>query len=274
MTRKWVFDMSHATGFTEARIDFLNEWLPDLLKSLGLKTALDVGCGVGYFSRYLADLGLDVVALDGRPGNIEEAERRHPGIKFWTYNVEDTEMLQVGSFDLVVCFGLLYHLENPLQAIRNLHSMAIKVMLIESVCFPGRTPFLHLHDEGESEDQGLNFVGFYPSEGCLVKMCYRAGFPYVYFLRNLPVHEDFRKTFWRERIRTMVVASKLPLDFPFMKLVGEPKGNSDLWSTPWGKFIRPGNRLWSFLKKPWSDKLTTLQRHLKGHARTFDKNGP
>src|SRR5262245_54606566 len=121
MAKIFVFDMPHATRFTEARIGFLNKWLPGLTKSESLGTALDVGCGVGYFSRSLSDLGFEVVALDGRPENIAEAQRRYPKVKFAILNLEDPAVQELGSFDLVLCFGLLYHLENPFLAIRNLY---------------------------------------------------------------------------------------------------------------------------------------------------------
>jgi tRNA (mo5U34)-methyltransferase len=180
MAQEFVFDMPHTKRITKARIDFLNTLLPGLINTLGFKTALDAGCRVGYFSCYLADLGLQVSAVDGRCDNIVEAQRRHPQVRFSIHNIEDQTVRQLGVFDLVLCCGLLYHLENPFAALCNLYALTGRVLLIESMVVPSALPIVSLLDEGRSEDQSLNYIAFVPSESCLTKMLYRAGFPYVY----------------------------------------------------------------------------------------------
>ncbi len=52
-----AFDHPKAIVINQARQEFLNNLLPNLKKP-GLVTALDVGCGVGYFSGYLKVRGL------------------------------------------------------------------------------------------------------------------------------------------------------------------------------------------------------------------------
>ena len=44
------------------------------------------------------------------------------------YNVEDPQVRELGASDLVLCPGLLYHLENPFQAIRNLHALTARIL--------------------------------------------------------------------------------------------------------------------------------------------------
>src|SRR3990172_2511403 len=186
MAQEWAFDSPHATRFTEARIRFLNTWLPGLIDLQGLRTAFDAGCGVGHLSRYLADLGLEVVAIDGRPGNILEAQRRHPQVRFLVHNMEAPAIRELGVFDLVLCFGLLYHLENPFAGVRNLYSLAGKVLLVESMVVPGSSPITGLVDKGQGEDQSLYSAALVLSQPCLVKMLYHVGFPFVYATRDLP----------------------------------------------------------------------------------------
>jgi SAM-dependent methyltransferase len=263
MQRTWVFDAPHARRFTAARQSFLRSVLPHFKQHLNLQTALDVGCGVGYFSAFLRDLGFQVVGVDGRAENVAEAQRRHPDIPFHVANVEDFSVTQLGRFDLVLCFGLLYHLENTFAAIRNLYALTAKVLLIESMVIPAQCPILKLHDEGQSEDQGLRFVAFYPSESAIVKMCYRSGFPFVYRFLKLPDHEDFHASLWRQRVRTMLAASHLPLNFPFLELVTEPMNWSDPWETRMGKVLRFLQRLHRFLRKPWPEKVRSLRYRFK-----------
>ncbi|WP_433160600.1 class I SAM-dependent DNA methyltransferase [Kribbella sp. CA-247076] len=48
----------------------------------GLGPVLDVGCGPGDLTAYLAERGLDVSGVDLSPRMIEHARRRHPGHRF------------------------------------------------------------------------------------------------------------------------------------------------------------------------------------------------
>jgi FkbM family methyltransferase len=263
MKKTWVFDAPHARRFTEARQSFLRLILPYFKQGLDLRTALDVGCGVGHFSTFLRDMGFQVTGVDGRAENVTEAQKRYPNIPFYIANVEDSSIAHLGKFDLVLCFGLLYHLENPFAAMRNLYALTTKVLLIESATVPEQRSVLILRDEVQSEDQGLHFIAFYPSESAIVKMCYRSGFPFVYRFLKLPDHEDFHASVWRQRVRTMLVASHLPLNFPFLELVTEPMDWSDPWETRMGKVLRFLQRLHRFLRKPWPEKVRSLRYHFK-----------
>jgi hypothetical protein len=53
-------------------------------------------------------------------------------------------------------------------------------LLVESMCLPEDRPSMLLRTEPRQEDQSLTDTAFYPSEGSLVKMLYRAGFRAVY----------------------------------------------------------------------------------------------
>jgi 2-polyprenyl-3-methyl-5-hydroxy-6-metoxy-1,4-benzoquinol methylase len=138
MTGTFIFDQPIARDFVEARQAFLQKILPPMKAALDLRNAIDVGCGVGYFSEFLREMGFAVTAVDGRDENITEANLRHADINFQVRNVEDLRIRELGSFDLVLCFGLLYHLEHPMLAFRNLHPLTNKLLLIESACVPQR----------------------------------------------------------------------------------------------------------------------------------------
>jgi SAM-dependent methyltransferase len=227
-----VFDLPHYDELNRARGEVVTRLLAELKDPLQLHTAMDVGCGVGYFSGLLQSLGLAVTGVDGRKGNAEEAARRVPGVTFHTVNVEDSEFCSLGTFDLVFCFGLLYHLESPFRAIRNLHALTGKVLAVESMCAPGSTVSMELLDESGWEDQGLNHVAFYPTEPCLVKMLYRAGFPFVYGLATPPDHADFRESQLRRKARTMLMVSKQELKTRALILLKEPMRVQDIWIVP------------------------------------------
>ena len=265
MTTPLVFDRPYSTSLVEARQAFLRRLLPDLQQALGLRTALDAGCGVGYFAAFLRDMGFQVVAFDARQPNIDEAKSRHPDISFLVADVEELHPQELGSFDLVLCFGLLYHLENPLRAFRRLRALAGKLLLLESISVPGEEPLLYLRDEPALEDQALHSVAAYASEGALIKMAYRAGFPAVYRLQDLPDHEDYRAGLGRTKMRTVLAAATSPLEHPALLLAPEPAGRSDLWSTDPTGATGMGRRLGRFLRLPWQQKWANIRRrYLRG----------
>ncbi len=211
--------------------------LSDLRERLQIRSVADVGCGVGYFSGFLRELGFEVVGFDGREKNVEEAKRRYSGIEFKCADVEDPSIMRSGPYDMVLCAGLLYHLENPIRALRNLSAMAGQLLLIESYATPGRETALYLREEPPLEDQSLTYLALYPSESALIKICYKTGFPWVYRFVSMPDHEDFKDLRGRKRQRTMLLASKSRLDLPCLALVPEPQDFSDPWQTAAGKML-------------------------------------
>jgi SAM-dependent methyltransferase len=247
--KEWLFDRESTREFTKVRQEFMGEFLGHVRNACPLKSAVDLGCGVGYFAKYLSDLMFDVVAVDGRAENVAEAKSRYPEINFVCRNVEDPRLSEIGVFDLVSCVGLLYHLENPFLAIRNLHRLTDKVLFVESMCAPGAQPSLQLVDEGHDEDQGLNWIAFYPTEACLVKMLYRAGFPYVYGFEKLPDHELFHAGLWNRKQRTMLVASKVQLSVPGIMLAPDVRGSWEILSSRRERFQHRFARIAGLLRR-------------------------
>ncbi len=93
-----------------------DEFLPVALrwKEMGKKTALDVGCGRGRHSLFLAELGFNVTAQDISPQGIEqlekEAKKRKLDGKIKTVVCDMLEMpFGKNSFDCVVGFHSIFH---------------------------------------------------------------------------------------------------------------------------------------------------------------------
>jgi SAM-dependent methyltransferase len=231
MPAQLPFDRQDVVEFNEARQRLVTSFLKEVRSQAQLTTAADIGCGLGHFAKFLADLDFRVTAVDGRAENTAEGKRRFPEVTFLTADAESLPASEMGTFDLVLCFGLLYHLENPFRAMRFLRQLTGKILVIESMCAPGETASMELLDEYESDDQGLNYVAFYPTESCLIKMLYRSGFPRVYGLPSLPDHEFYRATFSHQRRRTMLVASTQDLRAQDLRLLPEPKRSWDIWLT-------------------------------------------
>jgi len=83
-------------------------------------TALDLGCNEGFFSQHLAKICKRVVGIDARAENIQKAQmlKRLYGIEnleFRQFDVAKIDGAGIEPADIVVMFGLLYHLENPID---------------------------------------------------------------------------------------------------------------------------------------------------------------
>jgi SAM-dependent methyltransferase len=232
MASSTVFDR-YGT-ITETRKAFLGALLQELGPALDLRTALDAGCGVGVFSAYLQTHGLVATGVDARPENIAEARARYPQMAFQVADVEDPVVLQTGPRDLVLSFGLLYHLENPFRAVRHLAALTGKVMVIESMVFPSRFPRAALVDEVHEVDQGLRHVALVPSESCLVAMLYRAGFSAVHRPARLPDHDEFHPSLSQRQRRTILVAARSRVAGNSLHLVPDRRPR-DPWVRRWAQ---------------------------------------
>ena len=249
MSATYVFDAKLYEGLNKARAEVVSRLLKEQIPKLGLSTAADIGSGPGFFSSLLRGLGMGVVAVDGRKENVEEAKRRYPEITFRVGNVEDEELCDLGHFDLVLCFGLLYHLENPLLAIHNLRAITGSLLLVDSVIFPGDEPVMALIDEEPLQDQGLRHLAFYPTESCLIKMLFRAGYLNVFKFRQQPIHPDYHAKADSRRVRTVLAASLNRIDSPLLIEQKEPASSIRPWDPRSGFRPTALERLTRYAKK-------------------------
>jgi FkbM family methyltransferase len=252
------FDQREYRKFIAARAETIRSVVDKLKPLLCLETALDAGCSVGFFSKLLAERGLNICAFDGNEENIAEARKRVPNVPFETAEIEDHNILELGRFDFVLCCGLTCRLENPLLAIRNLRALTEKCLLLESMCIPDKSASMLLRDEPRASGHALAEMACCPSEGSLVKMLYRAGFAVVYQVTPLPRHDDFRDTPEHARKRTVLLASSTQIDVAGFRLYPEPNEAGDPWIKP--ATSRPGvaRRIGRFLASPMKKKYVTV----------------
>ena len=223
----------------------------------GLSSALDAGCKVGFHTQTLDDCGLRVCGFDAREENVTEARKRYPRLLFERASLEDRNITELGTFDLVLSFDLLHALENPLLALRNLGVLTSKCLLVESLCLPDEQPTMRLSDPHLS-DSRFPAVAWFLTEASLVKMLYRAGFSYVYRVAPFPKHDDFRDTPDHRRRRTILLASRAPVDLSGFRLCPEPHESQDPWDK--GTPARHGlpARVARFLTSSLHSKYVTL----------------
>lgn len=120
----------------------VNFFFPPLLKLFGgsLKglRILDVGCNCGGFSFEASKYGpKEIIGIDADERNINQANAvkkylRIKNINFLKLNAEEISKKDLGKFDLIILAGILYHLENPISAMRKISEMTTSTLLIDS----------------------------------------------------------------------------------------------------------------------------------------------
>jgi hypothetical protein len=86
-----------------------------------------------------------------------------------------------------------------------------------------------LLNENNLGDQGVNYLAFYPSEACLLKMFYHSSFTDCFYPRSMPAHAFYQKNKNGFRYRTMVAAAKVAVSSE--RLIREAEPETEL--TPW-----------------------------------------
>jgi len=97
-----------------------NQRRQEHLASLGLdirgSTVLEVGAGIGDHTSFFLDRDCRVVTSDAREENLKQLRRRYPDIEVRRLDLDSPPSTFEGAFDIVYCYGLLYHLQNPAGA--------------------------------------------------------------------------------------------------------------------------------------------------------------
>lgn len=154
---------------------------------------LDVGCAEGFFSFEAERRGArEVVGIDSFPDSIRRATlcRDALGSRVTPYlcNVYDAQAKTFGTFDLVMCFGVLYHLRHPLLALEQLRSVCSGTLLLQTatweVARQGDLPLARFDPFGvESGPEGQRSrdptVFWRPNARCVVAMLQHVGFEQI-----------------------------------------------------------------------------------------------
>jgi 2-polyprenyl-3-methyl-5-hydroxy-6-metoxy-1,4-benzoquinol methylase len=189
------------------------------LASLGLdlahKQVLEVGAGIGLHTPFFLARGCEVLVTDGNPENVSEIRRRLPNVRSALLDLEQNGAIaDLGTFDLVYCYGLLYHLRHPEAAIAQLAAVCRGQLLLETVVGLGRYPEVQLMRDFVSNNQAVSGVGCRPTRPWIMQTLTRY-FGYAYVTRTQPDYPDFTPD-WiipetRLIYRGVFVGSKSPL---------------------------------------------------------------
>ena len=208
-----VFETADALHINRARMDHL--------ASLGLpidgRSVIEVGAGIGLLSAFFETRGCRLLSTDGRDDNVAEMGRRFPQRSVRQLDLDvTTDLSSFGRFDIAFCYGTLYHLARPADALRALASVS-DLLLLETCLTPGSHVDVHLVRESDSSNQALAGVGCRPTRPWVMEQM-RALWGHAYTTVTQPDHHDF-ETDWQlpykhGNHRAVFVASRAALALP------------------------------------------------------------
>lgn len=180
--------MTPGVDNTPSRVEMMG-----LPRSLAGKTVLDVGTYDGYFAFEAERRGAARVVAsdsvcwtlvgmgDGRGFDIAH-DALGSRVEKRLISVEDISPDTVGLFDVVLFLGVLYHAQDPMQYLRNVHSVCRETLVVETY-YDGADydrPMMVFYPKDTLEGDPSNFWG--PNPACVEAMLLEVGFRTVKFV--------------------------------------------------------------------------------------------
>ncbi|HEY2012913.1 MAG TPA: methyltransferase domain-containing protein [Bryobacteraceae bacterium] len=145
------------------------------------KRVLDIGAWDGWFSFEMEKRGAEVLAIDSAEHTQFRVARDLLGSRV-DYRIADICRLsshEIGRFDIVLFFGVLYHVKHPLLALETVCDLTTDMAFIESFVTDDGSdlsvpPLMEFYETTELRGQFDNWVG--PNTSCLLAFCRTAGF--------------------------------------------------------------------------------------------------
>jgi len=111
------YELNKAYHWFKGWVRLINQIYP--LKTGYNKKVLEVGCGIGAFSKILKERGFTVSSSDISRFIISKAKKLQKGIDFKVENIEKTQGKR-REYDLIFAFEVLEHLKDPKKSMKNL----------------------------------------------------------------------------------------------------------------------------------------------------------
>jgi len=185
------------------------------------KSVLEVGGGIGLLTKFFEDLGCSILTTDSRRENLAQITKRWPHRKLQVLDLDQTSDLSyLGSFDVIFCYGVLYHLSQPEQVLACLSSICREMILLETIVTFEDGVKINFVKEPNYPNQAISGIGCRPTRRWVIEML-RKYWGYAYITKTQPRHKDFDLC-WVSPIsrkkshRAVFVGAKIPLQNRFL----------------------------------------------------------
>jgi len=206
------------------------------LASLGLnlhgRSVLELGAGIGDHTTYFLDHGCSVTSVEPRMENCQlyaammqrrqaEGYEAVSRCRIVRADALTFESVVSESFDIVHCYGLLYHTDDPEAVLSAMARKCRQFLLLETcVSYGSEEAINRVPENAESPSQSVSGAGCRPTRPWLFKQLSFL-YPHVYVPITQPAHEEFPLD-WntapisRREARAVFIASRQPLHNPLL----------------------------------------------------------
>ncbi|NNM72026.1 class I SAM-dependent methyltransferase [Enterovirga aerilata] len=171
-----IFEVSYAYWRIKRINKILEIYGEDFFRG---KRILELGSGLSDIGAFFADLGAEVLCLEGRQETVRLARLKHRKVDRLRIEQHDLEQdfSRFGRFDLLIHFGLLYHIPDVDGHLSRCFAMADEIVL-ESVVCDSTNPEKIVLVEGNSNviEECLHGTGSRPSPSYVERIAEENGF--------------------------------------------------------------------------------------------------
>ena len=160
-------------------------------------SALDIACHQGFFSIALAEKLGEVTGLDVNAASLDQASRitaylGRSNVRYVQADIQECDLNTIPPADVVVMYGLLYHMEDPIRLLRRAASLCRDTLVIETqlTAFDMVTDIewgdyrqmrsvrglFALVDDQDNPEGGVTTLATVPSYGALTYLLGQLGF--------------------------------------------------------------------------------------------------
>ncbi len=119
---QWNLSMDHPIALLRSENQLRNPWIQDLLESHFSSPCnlLDIGCGAGLLSNFLAEKGHTVTGIDLSENSLKIAQKNDASTSVCYKKASALDLpFQNESFEAVCAMDVLEHVEDPLQLVKE-----------------------------------------------------------------------------------------------------------------------------------------------------------
>ena len=213
-----VFSEPGYLEINRARLEHLESILDSCVDVRG-RSVLELGAGVGDLTAPFMLRGGKVTTTDARPEHVAALRERWPAALALQLDACNPAW-QSASFDVVSCYGLLYHLDRPLSALSWMAESCSGVLLLETCVSRGdETQVFFFAEEAADPRNSVRGLGCRPTRSWIWETLTDL-FEHVYAAVEQPAHPEFPLD-WSAppadgNVRAVFVASRSPLASPLL----------------------------------------------------------
>ena len=212
-----LFTSDHYLKHNEKRLGHLASLGLDLIN----KSVLEVGAGIGDHTSFFLQQNCEVISIEARLDNLSILQKRYPHVRSYNLNLDQIDLYFNRLFEIVYCYGLLYHLSKPAEAIEFMARHCQGLLLLETCVSFGADESVNLCQErSEDPTQSFSGIGCRPTRKWVFNQL-RDRFEFVYLPVSQPDHEEFPIDWLQIKPqsifnRAIFIASRFPINNPML----------------------------------------------------------